>query len=175
MATQLLAEFPELSHLSREDLEDILTDPQYFQAIFHTLNQVKQLHQAQADLGLANETIAQNSLAYQEALYKLRSETMDAFNDAKQLEARWKEVEREQKEVYQRFSPQFLLMRLKHATTAQDELSEALATSFVQGSSSDPTGNGKDIDDFVKEFKELRKTYHKRVMWGDRWSTGQVH
>lgn len=122
---------------------------------------------------------------------------MDAFNEAKQLEARWKEVEREQKEVYQvrhrnyhttkhgstlsdstmlkRFSPQFLLMRLKHATTAQDELSEALGTSFVQGSSSDPTGNGKDIDDFVKEFKELRKTYHKRVMWGDRWSTGQVH
>lgn len=66
-------------------------------------------------------------------------------------------------------------MRLKHATTAQDELSEALATSFVQGSTPDPAGNGKDIDEFVKEFKELRKTYHKRVMWGDRWSAGQVH
>ena len=66
-------------------------------------------------------------------------------------------------------------MRLKHATTAQDELTESLATSFVQTSSSDPTDNGKDIDDFVKEFKELRKTYNKRVMWGDRWSAGQVH
>ena len=97
----------------------MLADPQYFQAIFHTLNQVKQLHQAQADLGLANEAIArkhiffailrtiqepatsENNLAYQDALYKLRSETQDAFNDAKQLEARCKEVEREQKEVYQ--------------------------------------------------------------------------
>ena len=30
------------------------------------------------------------------------------------------------------------------------------------------------VDDFVKEFRELRKTYHKRVMWGDRWTTGEV-
>lgn len=109
-------------------MEDILTDPQYFQVIFHTLNQVKQLHQAQADLGLANEAIArkiidhnarsrfkkatlENNLAYQEVLYKLRSETLDAFNEAKQLEARWKEVEREQREVYQVRHSQHHLMK----------------------------------------------------------------
>jgi ESCRT-I complex subunit VPS37 len=34
--------------------------------------------------------------------------------------------------------------------------------------------NGKEVDNFVKEFRELRKTYHKRVMWGDRWTIGQV-
>ncbi|KAH8104697.1 hypothetical protein BXZ70DRAFT_610253 [Cristinia sonorae] len=174
MATQLLTDFPELSHLSREDLEDLLVDPQYFQAVFHTLNQVKAMYQAQAELGLANETIAKNALTLQEPLYKLRSETKDAFDEAKQLEARWKDVEREQREVYQRFTPQFLLMRLKHATTAQDDASEALASSFVQGTASDSVSNGKDIDDFVKEFREMRKTYHKRVMWGDRWTSGQV-
>lgn len=67
-------------------------------------------------------------------------------------------------------------MRLKHATTAQDEASEALASSFVQGPPSDSSipSNGRDVDEFVKEFRELRKTYHKRVIWGDRWSAGQV-
>lgn len=79
-----------------------------------------------------------------------------------------------------RFTPQFLLMRLKHATTAQDDLSEALASSFIQGSSasSEPTTgsqtSGRDVEEFIKEFKELRKTYHKRAMWGDRWTKGQV-
>ncbi|THH28706.1 hypothetical protein EUX98_g5484 [Antrodiella citrinella] len=174
MTSQLLTDFPELAHLSREDLEDLLVDPQYFQAVFHTLSQVKAWYQAQAELGLANETIAQNALTLQEPLYTLRSETKEAFDEAKQLEARWKEVEREQREVYQRFTPQFLLMRLKHATTAQDDHSEVVASSFVQGSPSNSTSNGKDIDDFVKEFRELRKTYHKRVMWGDRWTAGQV-
>ena len=69
-------------------------------------------------------------------------------------------------------------MRLRHATTAQDDLSEARANAFVQGSASDPEPaalTGKDIDDFVKEFREQRKMYHKRVIWGDRWSAGQVH
>ena len=64
-------------------------------------------------------------------------------------------------------------MRLKHATTAQDELSETLASSFVNGTS-DSSSNGKDVDDFVKEFREARKTYHKRVIWGDRWTAGEV-
>ena len=70
-------------------------------------------------------------------------------------------------------------MRLRHATTAQDDQSEALASAFVQSSSTSPSpspsnnGNGE-IDDFVKEFKGLRKVYHKRVMWGERWAAGQV-
>jgi hypothetical protein len=79
--------------------------------------------------------------------------------------------------AWQRFTPQFLLMRLRHATTAQDDQSEALASTFVQSSAADPSpGNqsSKEIDDFVKEFKGMRKTYHKRVMWGDRWAAGQV-
>lgn len=71
----------------------------------------------------------------------------------------------------QRFSPQFLLLRLRHVTTDQDNASETLATSFVQSSS--PTGSS-DVDDFVREFRELRKTYHKQMMWGDRWAAGKV-
>ncbi|KAI0917191.1 hypothetical protein AcV5_007730 [Taiwanofungus camphoratus] len=176
MSTPLLSDFPELSHLSREDLEETLIDPVYFQAIFHSLNQVKSLYRAQAEVGNANESIAKNNLALQDTLYKLRSDTQEAFDEAKALEARWKELEREQKEVYQRFTPQFLLMRLRHATIAQDDLSEARASAFVQASSVDSTASpsGKDVDDFIREFKELRKVYHKRVMWGDRWAAGQV-
>ena len=74
----------------------------------------------------------------------------------------------------QRFTPQFLLMRLRHATTAQDDKSEALASTFVQSSSTSPSPGNGEVDDFVKEFKTLRKVYHKRVMWGDRWTAGQV-
>jgi Modifier of rudimentary (Mod(r)) protein len=103
----------------REDLEDMLADPTYFQAIFHSLSKVKELYEGQAELGLANGTIAsaltsstfgsypphtkapEQSLALQSELYKLRSETKDAFDEAKALEARWVELQREQKEVYQ--------------------------------------------------------------------------
>lgn len=80
----------------------------------------------------------------------------------------------------QRFTPQFLLMRLRHATTQLDDASEAVASSFVRSSPSEAltstpvNGNGKDVDEFINQFREMRKTYHKRVMWGDRWSAGEV-
>ena len=43
---------------SRQDLEDLLVDPVYFQAVFHSLERVKALYQAHAELGMANESIA---------------------------------------------------------------------------------------------------------------------
>ena len=108
-------------------------------------------------------------------------------------------MEKEQREVYQvsrvdyrpvyltdaisiqRFSPQFLLMRLRHSITAQDDKSEALASVFIQQQpsavSSTGTGtanNGMEIDEFMREYKELRKVYHKRVIWNEKWTKGQV-
>ncbi|KAI0056855.1 hypothetical protein BV25DRAFT_1920682 [Artomyces pyxidatus] len=161
----------------REDLEDLLADPSYFQAIFHTLTKVKELYQGQAELGYANESMANHNLSLQDGLYKLRSETKEAFDDAKALEARWAELQREQKDVYQRFTSQFFLMRLRHATTAQDDASENLPSTFMRPSSSETPSagsTGKEEDDVVKEFRAMRKVYHKRVVWGDRWAAGQV-
>jgi ESCRT-I complex subunit VPS37 len=68
-------------------------------------------------------------------------------------------------------------MRLRHATIAQDEASEAQANTFVRGTSdnnSDMGGIGRETDNFVKEFREMRKTYHMRAMWADRWQRGDV-
>ena len=80
-------------------------------------------------------------------------------------------------------------MRLRHATTAQDDLSETLANAFVSSSApttsaiaeshsgtNTPVGTfaGKDIDDFVREYRELRKVYHKRMIWGEKWGNGDV-
>lgn len=50
-------------------------------------------------------TTSDQNLALQDELYKLRSETKDAFDEAKTLEARWAELQREQKEVYQVSQP----------------------------------------------------------------------
>ena len=66
--------YPELSHLSyvfgsmlivrvliiysRDDLQDLMHDQQYFQAIFHSLEHVKAIYRAQDEIVLANEAIA---------------------------------------------------------------------------------------------------------------------
>jgi hypothetical protein len=95
-----------------------MADPAYFDAIFHSLPQVMELYQAQAELGQANESIAsacfvacvvslmligsqEHNLSLQNDLYKLRSDTKTVFDEAKALEARWAELQREQKDLYQ--------------------------------------------------------------------------
>jgi ESCRT-I complex subunit VPS37 len=109
----------------RQDLEDLLTDQQYFQTVFMGLPRVQSLLLSLLELGRANEAIAseymirsfpkplciivavndtwilaEKNLALQDELYKLRSETQQAFDEAKALEARWKVLEREQKELH---------------------------------------------------------------------------
>ncbi|KAF9513438.1 hypothetical protein BS47DRAFT_1317503 [Hydnum rufescens UP504] len=168
---QLFHDFPELSSLSREDLEELISDPAFFHATFHSLPAVKALLHAQTELGMANESIAKRNLALQDHVYRLRAETQDAFSEAKALQVRQKEVEREQRELYQRYSPSFLLLRLRHSTTAQDDLSESLASSFVR---SQPLQPGDVVDEFIRQFKDLRKTYHKRKIWSEQWAADKV-
>ena len=51
--------------------------------------------------------VIDNNLALQQDLYRLRTEAQAAFDEAKSLERRWSDLEREQREVYQVLS--FLL------------------------------------------------------------------
>lgn len=75
-------------------------------------------------------------------------------------------------------------MRLRHSTSAQDDASEAVASAFISqppqtqaipnsGGGGTPN-SGTEVDEFIREFKDLRKVYHKRAMWGERWANGQV-
>lgn len=59
------------------------------------------MYNSQAELGTANEAIANRNTALQDAVYALRSETQAAFDESKELQARWTQLDREQKEVYQ--------------------------------------------------------------------------
>ncbi|KAG8836480.1 hypothetical protein FRC18_011327 [Serendipita sp. 400] len=174
MATQFLTDFPELVDLSRQDLEDLITDQEYFQATFMGLPRVQAMLQSMIELGRANESIAKKNLALQEGLYRLRQETQQAFDEAKELEARCKSLEREQRELHQRYTASFLQLRLRHANTAQDELSESTATSFVRGTPSGDSGVPMDVEDFIRVFKEQRVTYHKRAIWSEQWSSGKI-
>ena len=59
-----------------------------------------------------------------------------------------------------------------------DEQSEALASEFVRGtppSADAGASTQQSVDDFVRDFRALRTTYHKRAIWSERWAAGKVH
>lgn len=49
----------------------------------------------------SEETFAEKTLAFQDHVYKLRAETQLAFDEAKALEVRAKQLERKQQELHQ--------------------------------------------------------------------------
>lgn len=50
--------------IRRQDLEDMLVDPNYFQAVLHSLEKVKAMYQSQTELSMANEVIARMCLVF---------------------------------------------------------------------------------------------------------------
>ncbi|KAL7414318.1 hypothetical protein BDY24DRAFT_386514 [Mrakia frigida] len=183
----LFQTFPQTQSLSRDDLHDLLTDEQYHQAFVSTLPAIKDKLDEIDQIERTNEELAERNLALQPALAQLRSETLAAFNHANELKARWKDIEKEQASLYQRNSPAFLHLRLRHSLAQQDDLSESIANAFIEGSRADTPsleamgGNGgggdkssKALEDFVRDFKAARKVYHKRALWSERWGRGEV-
>ncbi|KZT60299.1 hypothetical protein CALCODRAFT_448952 [Calocera cornea HHB12733] len=178
MNTPLTQTYPELAHLSEEDVKEAIADPAYLGALVNTLPAAQHATKDILDLANLNDELAHRSLAMQDDLNRLRAETQAAFDHAQDLKRRWADVDREQRDVYQRFAPTFLLMRLRHATTDLDVTSERLASEFVKPSTAEiehEADTARAVDGFVREFREMRKAYHKRVMWGDKSAEGKVH
>ncbi|KZO96955.1 hypothetical protein CALVIDRAFT_598077 [Calocera viscosa TUFC12733] len=176
MNTPLTQTFPELASLSEEDVKEAIADPAYLAALVNSLPPSQQATKDILDLANHNEELAKRSLAMQDDLNRLRTETQAAFDHAQDLKRRWADVDREQRDVYQRHGTPFLLMRLRHATTDLDVSSERLASEFVKLPDIEhDVDTARAVDTFVKEFREQRKTYHKRVMWGDKCTEGKVH
>lgn len=66
----------------------------------------------------------------------------------------------------QRFAPSQQLNRLRSATSDQEHLSESLVDSFLDG--------GMDEESFVRQYKEIRKVYHRRAVSLEKWEEGKV-
>lgn len=89
MATALARDFPEIAALSRDELEELEHDEAYFDAVFHTLPQVRALYDAYATRLDEAHAAAQRNMSLRPELEQLRSETKDAFERARMAEAEW--------------------------------------------------------------------------------------
>lgn len=66
----------------------------------------------------------------------------------------------------QRFSQPAQLSRYRAATTVQEHLSDSLVSAFLSGEGDD--------ESFLKQYREVRKVYHKRQIGLQKWDEGKV-
>ncbi|EKC98452.1 hypothetical protein A1Q2_07240 [Trichosporon asahii var. asahii CBS 8904] len=179
MTTPLLQQFPSLASYPPSFLKDLLSSPQLTEAFLFTLPEVQELSSEVERLGRENEELAQKNLALQDELLALRDATAQSYSHAEALKAHWAEIDKAQQGLY------------------QDDMSEKIASAFIDGGAAgsgtasrvdspapghedgastkaDTQARNQSLDEFINEFKAARKTYHKRNIWAERWSRGEV-
>ncbi|GAA6003792.1 hypothetical protein JCM10207_003602 [Rhodosporidiobolus poonsookiae] len=162
----LQRDFPDVAHLPREDLQLLLEDPAYFEAYFNSMPAALALHQQVEQAMRDNLDLAQKSEALKPDLERLREDTARLFNEANDLKVRWAYLDEAQQQTYKRFSEPAQLARHRAATTQQERLSDSLVASFLSGEGDD--------ESFVKQYRDVRKVYHRREVALKKWDEGRV-
>lgn len=162
----LARDYPHVAALPKDELQLLLEDPAYFDAYFHTAPPAVPYHDAVQHKLEQNIDLARASDALKPKLDALRADTARAFHDAKDLQQQWAHLERAQEDAYRRFSQPAQLARYRAATTNQQHLSDSLVAAFLNGDGDD--------ESFVKQYREVRKVFHKREIGLQKWDEGKV-
>ncbi|GAA6009644.1 hypothetical protein JCM11491_001044 [Sporobolomyces phaffii] len=167
----LSRDFPEVASLSREDMQLLLEDPDYFTAFFHSrIPEAIELDQAVSQQIEQNLDLAQKSQDLKPELDELRRETRELFEQARQLEGRSHYLAEAQTDTFRKFSHDAQLNRYRAAATMQDHLCESMLQSLLDGQFP-----AEALDEqFIKQYKEVRKVYHKRSIGLRKWEEGKV-
>ncbi|KAG0636304.1 hypothetical protein HOY80DRAFT_370944 [Tuber brumale] len=157
-----------LLNKSRDDLEHILNSPQLLEALFATTHPTA----SSADVALIanlqhNAELAARLAALESKLATARESAERALVETRQLERTWRDREKEMYQALQPFSSPALYSRLVNAVGDAEAVADAMAESFLEE-------GGRDVGEFVREYRALRKTYHLRKERKERWDEGRV-
>ncbi|MBW0484504.1 hypothetical protein O181_024219 [Austropuccinia psidii MF-1] len=163
----LARDFPHIGKMCKEDLRDLLNDPDYFNAIFIRQPIVKDMLEKHESLISTNHALVERNLSLRPKLENLRDRVASSFNQTQQFISEFEILSKQQADLYQAFGESASRSRLLTALHESDKLAESLANQFaIEGLLEE--------EQFVKEFREERRKYHKRAWMANRWSEGAI-
>ncbi|RKP34906.1 hypothetical protein BJ085DRAFT_10080, partial [Dimargaris cristalligena] len=169
----LRKEFPTFANKTTDDLSDILKFEDLFQSYFNGLDQVQMTKTVQLELELGNENLSRKILGQAPELTELRQYIIDKQTILDSLTTNFYEQIKTQHDAMKPYTPHHLQADLQKSADRADRESDALAQQFLYGDAprrtsgsygdappADALPSPLDHDQFVKRFKQSRKTYH---------------
>ncbi|TPX69231.1 hypothetical protein SpCBS45565_g02490 [Spizellomyces sp. 'palustris'] len=150
-----IAEFPEVDRLSLEELDDLLKNEEALGLFFEQMEHVKNMRQVHADLAVGNEALARRNLEKENEINALKSSLTEQIKLMRSQKNLFDENSKIREDELMRFGSDYITSKLRAALSQSDELSDSIATSFVEGKLG--------ADDFLKQFRDVRKVYHLRA------------
>ncbi|KAI5801634.1 hypothetical protein DFH27DRAFT_610981 [Peziza echinospora] len=163
-----------LSTKSVDDLQFLAHSPDLLSALFTATHPLSTQSTTLLTSALTqNIHLASRVQSLDHSLNQLRSDTERRLLEAKSLERSWRDKEKEMYVALQPFSPPALYNRLMSAVGEAESLSEALEASFLE-ERGESGGGGRDVGEFIREYRTMRKVYHLRRERKERWDEGRI-
>jgi hypothetical protein len=150
---QIPTKYDELENMSREELDELLSDELEFKAFVHKLKVFDQIFSVGSTRLDENVILAKENLEREKDWKTLQSEVKELHSALKSKSDQFSKLEDQQDAIRAPPDKKSTLKILQKAKKEAFDQSEELAEDWVED------GNG-DADDFCKRFLERRKIHH---------------
>ncbi|KAI9090312.1 hypothetical protein DFS34DRAFT_637821 [Phlyctochytrium arcticum] len=145
-----------------EAIEDMARNSIALDSYFEELEHVRNMRAVHADLVRNNEQLARRTLARESELNTLQSTLADQLALYRTQHQKFLETAHLREDAVTRFNPDYITSTLRALISRTDAECDALAASLVRG-------DGSSVEEFSRQYRELRKTYHLRAAKLERW------
>ncbi|KAI8922308.1 hypothetical protein DFJ77DRAFT_436635 [Powellomyces hirtus] len=151
-------DYPDVDRLRPEDMHRLLKNEDALNAYFDDLEHVRNVRAVHRDLLHGNEALAKRNLIH-EAELQTANESIAAQQTLlmSQIHA-FEETSKSRDDAAMRFTPNYLTSALRATLTQCEAKSDEITNAFLSTSS-----DALSIDEFVKQFRDARTTYHLRA------------
>lgn len=148
--------FPEIDVMDREEVDEKLDDDVAFLAYVHGLPIFEEIQKTSTGNYMKNVQLAEENLKRETELNELHKQVCDLHQQLQDKMTAFRKLEQEQNDVCAPPDRNSALRQLKRANKEAFEASEDYANEWVEDGS-------LSVDDFVKEFLQLRQVHHVRA------------
>lgn len=161
-----------LDGCSEDELQVLLHDPDLLEALFLARHpHPVQYAQVLEDTERKQAELRAHVEALRPEVLEKRFEVENALMKMKALERDWEDTERQMYNSMKPMSPVALQARLQAAVTDSQAMSDSMLTSFLDFGSAP---NNDNIQDFIKDYRQVRKLYHLRSARLARLKEGRI-
>lgn len=160
----------------KQDIAEILAKPGLLPALAHSTSTAHpSIASAQEPLQAAldeNIALASHLNELEARLTHLRSSTQAQLLSTHALERQWKQKQSDMDRALAPFAPSSLYQELSQGVQEQEMVCRALEESFLEGDGD--TATEKEVVEWVRRYREAKKTYYSRRERKERWDEGRV-
>lgn len=119
-----------------------------------------------------NVSLATHLNEVEARLVHLRASTQAQLLATHALERQWRQKQSEMDRALSPFSPSSLYQRLSQGVQEQEMVCQALEVSFLDGDGG--LASEREINEWVKRYRDAKKVYYSRRERKERWDEGRV-